>query len=119
MTTRTRTPKRSSDKAKRIDALENMLIPSVPAANTMETDDNWQEAGTHNSPSTVAGMDNLVYLYLSEMGQTPKLNAVEEKVLGSQIEQGKYLAQVEQELKDRNDEIPSAQFNAGTGQAIC
>ncbi len=108
MTTRTRTPKRSSDKAKRVDAFENMLIPSVPAANIVETDDNWQEAGTNNSPSTVAGMDNLVYLYLSEMGQTPKLNAVEEKVLGSQIEQGKYLAQVEQELKERSDETLSA-----------
>ena len=43
-------------------------------------------------------MDNLVYLYLSEMGQTPKLNAAEEKDLGSRIEQGKYLAKLDQDV---------------------
>ena len=36
-------------------------------------------------------------LYLAECGRTPLLNAKEEKTLGSQIEDGKYLSQIEQE----------------------
>ena len=58
--------------------------------------------------NSVSDMDNLVYIYLSEMGQTPKLNAADEKVLGSLIEQGKYLSQIEQELNAKYDKFPKA-----------
>lgn len=46
-------------------------------------------------------------LYLAECSQTPLLNAKEEKTLGSWIEDGKYLSQLEQELVDRNGLPPS------------
>jgi RNA polymerase sigma factor (sigma-70 family) len=55
----------------------------------------WNDGDTNNAPSTVADMENLVYLYLSEMGQYPKLSAREEKLLGSSIEIGKYLEEIE------------------------
>jgi RNA polymerase primary sigma factor len=71
-------------------------------------EEKWAEADNRSAPSSVADMDNLVYLYLSEMGKTPKLNAVEEKVLGSRIEQGKYLARIEQELNERLESQPLA-----------
>jgi len=66
------------------------------------------ESETRNAPSGVADMDNLVYLYLSEMGKTPKLNAAEEKDLGSLIEQGKYLTTIEQEMKNRLGRAPAS-----------
>ena len=36
-------------------------------------------------------------LYLAEVGQTPLLNAEEERVLGSQIEEGKHLVRLEED----------------------
>jgi RNA polymerase primary sigma factor len=42
------------------------------------------------------------------MGQTPKLNAQEEKTLGSRIEQGKYLSQLESDLRSQNGSVPAA-----------
>jgi RNA polymerase primary sigma factor len=42
------------------------------------------------------GEDSL-NLYLDEVGQTPLLNAEEERVLGSQIEEGKHLSRLEKE----------------------
>ena len=48
-----------------------------------------------------------VDLYLAECGQTPLLNAEEEKILGSAIEDGKYLSQLEQELDDKHGLPPS------------
>ncbi len=72
-------------------------VNAIQSENRVE--DNWPEVESNISLNGVADMDNLVYLYLSEMGQTPKLNAAEEKDLGSRIEQGKYLANLEQELQ--------------------
>jgi len=48
-----------------------------------------------------------VDLYLAECGQTPLLNADEEKTLGSAIEDDKYLSQLEQELDDKHGLPPS------------
>ncbi|MBM3172569.1 MAG: sigma-70 family RNA polymerase sigma factor, partial [Chloroflexi bacterium] len=47
-------------------------------------------------------------LYFAECGQTPLLTAEEEKVLGKQIEDGKYLAQIEKEWAAEHDILPSA-----------
>jgi RNA polymerase sigma factor (sigma-70 family) len=49
-----------------------------------------------------------VSLYLSECKQTPLLTAGEEKLLGSQVESGKYLAKLEQEWIDRHGSQPAA-----------
>jgi len=48
-----------------------------------------------------------INLYLAECGQTPLLNAKEEKTLGSAIEDGKYLSQLEQELAAKHGFPPS------------
>jgi len=47
-------------------------------------------------------------LYLAEIGQTPLLNAEEIKVLGSQIEGGKYLARLEEDWIAEYGAQPSA-----------
>jgi hypothetical protein len=67
---------------------------------------NKQENEPHNGPTCVADMDNLVYLYLSEMGKTTKINATEEKQLGSRIEQGRFLSRLEEELKVKLESNP-------------
>jgi RNA polymerase primary sigma factor len=46
-------------------------------------------------------------LYFAECGQTPLLTADEEKVLGRQIEDGKYLSQIEKEWAAERDILPS------------
>jgi RNA polymerase primary sigma factor len=98
MTTKTRISELSNSKIVKTSLPEGPAkTPSKPFA-----DEKWIDNDNHNSPSSVADMDNLVYLYLSEMGKTPKLNAVEEKVLGSRIEQGRYLEEIEQDLINRS-----------------
>jgi len=47
-------------------------------------------------------------LYLAEVGQTPLLNAEEERVLGSQIEEGKHLARLEEDWVAEHGAQPSA-----------
>jgi len=47
-------------------------------------------------------------LYFAECGQTPLLTADEEKVLGSQMEDGKYLSQLEKEWAAEHDILPSS-----------
>jgi DNA-directed RNA polymerase sigma subunit (sigma70/sigma32) len=47
-------------------------------------------------------------LYLDEVGQTPLLNAEEEKMLGSQIEEGKHLVRLEEEWIAEHGAQPSA-----------
>lgn len=47
-------------------------------------------------------------LYLAEVGQTPLLNAEETEVLGSQIEEGKYLARLEKDWVAEHGAQPSA-----------
>ncbi len=106
MVTRTRTASRTNCKIKKVAIQGSLALVSQSNTAEMETEGNWQEAECRNSPSSVADMDNLVYLYLSEMGQTPKINWNKEKELGSQIEQGKYLAKLEQELSARLDSLP-------------
>jgi RNA polymerase sigma factor (sigma-70 family) len=106
MIMKTKTAGATGLKTRKGEVNEKQLFPNN--SNPVESDltENWQESESHSSPSGVADMDNLVYLYLSEMGQTPKLTASEEKDLGSKIEQGKYLARVEQELSERLDSLP-------------
>jgi len=47
-------------------------------------------------------------LYLAEVGQTPLLNAEEERVLGSQIEEGKHLVRLEEDWLAEHGGQPSA-----------
>ena len=47
-------------------------------------------------------------LYLAELGQTPLLDAEEERVLGSQIEEGKHLTRLEEDWVDEHGAQPSA-----------
>jgi RNA polymerase primary sigma factor len=98
MVTKTRISK-SPAKTPSILDKESLMIPSF--AGTSELDENWHESENHNGPTSVADMDNLVYLYLSEMGQTPKINAAREKELGSLIEKGRFLEVLESQLKSR------------------
>lgn len=51
--------------------------------------------------------ENLVFLYLAETRRTPILTAAEEKYLAGQIELGKYLDQIETELKTQVGREPS------------
>ncbi len=102
MTTKARTIN-TSEKPHRNKIEENLDINVIK--NETRVEDNWPEGESNISLNSVADMDNLVYLYLSEMGQTPKLNAAEEKILGSRIEQGKYLLKLEQELKADPSEV--------------
>ena len=53
------------------------------------------------------GEDSL-NLYLDEVGQTPLLNAEEERVLGSQIEEGKHLSRLEKDWLAEHGAQPSA-----------
>jgi len=84
------------------------LFSAYQTQSLPEPNDDWQETESNNLQNGVADTDNLVYLYLSEMGQTSKLSGKEEKVLGSQIEQGKYLTQIQTEIATREDERPMA-----------
>jgi RNA polymerase primary sigma factor len=52
--------------------------------------------------------EDLLNLYLDEVGQTPLLNAEEEKVLGSQIEEGKHLVRLEEDWVAEHGAQPSA-----------
>jgi RNA polymerase primary sigma factor len=53
------------------------------------------------------GEDSL-NLYFAEVGQTPLLNAEEERVLGSQIEEGKHLSRLEKDWLAEHGGQPSA-----------
>lgn len=102
MTTQPRALNAKSKQPHRTKTGVNACLNAIPTENRVE--DSWTEVESNISLNGVADMDNLVYLYLSEMGQTPKLNAAEEKVLGSRIEQGKYLFDLEQELKIKSSQ---------------
>jgi RNA polymerase primary sigma factor len=107
MTTRTRTPGQTLNRSAK-PALARSLIPSYPISPDSFQEENWQDNISRSSPNGVADLDNLVYLYLSEMGQTPKLTAADEKVLGSQIEQGKHLSRIETDIAAGNERTPKA-----------
>ena len=105
MTLRTRNSNEATISETRSVTREKLLNPS-PAAG------DWGE-NPHNTDSqayaySISETDNLVYVYLSEMGHTPKLTAADEKVLGGLIEQGKYLSQIEQELNSQYGKFPKA-----------
>jgi RNA polymerase primary sigma factor len=104
MVTKIRTAKSSIEKTHKTVIQDVLSIP--PFAASIESDDNWHESETRNGPTSVADMDNLVYLYLSEMGQTPKINGAKEKELGSRIEQGRFLTRLEGQLKVRLESTP-------------
>jgi len=103
MTTKTRI-KTHAVQNKPDTSRDKLLLPFVKNQVDTELEETWQGGESHNAPTGVADMDNLVYLYLSEMGQTPKLNASEEKKLGSQIEQGNYLNQLENSLAAKEED---------------
>ena len=52
--------------------------------------------------------EDLLNLYLDELGQTPLLNAEETKTLASQIDDGKYLVRLEKDLIAEHGAQPSA-----------
>jgi RNA polymerase primary sigma factor len=107
MTTRTR-PSHLGGKPGKNPAADHLLYPVYPVPVENDLVENSHSSDSHSAPSGVADMDNLVYLYLSEMGQTPKLNALQEKELGSLIEQGKYLEQLERDLDAENETPPAS-----------
>jgi RNA polymerase primary sigma factor len=108
MTTRTNLARRTGPVHKIPPGKGNISVRSY--GNPPDTDfvERWHENESHGGPSSVADMDNLVYLYLSEMGKTPKLNAADEKKLGCQIEQGKFLSQIEQAINADSQHPASA-----------
>jgi RNA polymerase primary sigma factor len=106
MTTKTRLTNRISNKPNK-SVVEQPLFSPYNTSDTFQ-EEGWQENISHSSPNGVADMDNLVYLYLSEMGQTPKLTAADEKILGSQIEQGKHLSHLETDLGFSIEQSPKA-----------
>ena len=108
MVTLTRAAKMKGIKNKKNNTLDLMSFPSFSTPAENFTEEVWQEGETRNAPTSVADLDNLVYLYLSEMGQTSKINAAKEKELGSQIEQGKFLEKLEKDLRFRLDSAPLA-----------
>jgi RNA polymerase sigma factor (sigma-70 family) len=96
MTTKTRLTNRKSNQFDKATVNPPLASSGLNSLDVFP-EENWQENISSSSLNGVADMDNLVYLYLSEMGQTPKLTAADEKILGSQIEQGKYLSKLEGE----------------------
>jgi RNA polymerase primary sigma factor len=100
MTTKSRPDSKPALKTKKTAVRDQTLFPA--SLNTTETynEEQWQESHTTHAPTSIGDTDNLVYLYLSEMGQTAKLNAADEKRLGSQIEQEKYLSGIVASLSE-------------------
>jgi len=101
----TRTIRRSQNRT--IKKTNRIFLPAFADVHKENFENTWSESEFRTTSNSVE-TENLVYLYLTEMGQTPKLNAAEEKNLGSLIEKGRYLGQVEQELVSKNDSNPMA-----------
>ena len=57
----------------------------------------WNDEKPDLSDIQFQDIDSPVHLYLSELGQTPRLNAQGERQLGKLIEQGKYLEKMEED----------------------
>ncbi len=81
MVTKTRAVKPIDEKTQKTVTHDVLTIP--PFAAVADLDEQWHEHDNKNGPTSVGDMDNLVYLYLSEMGQTPKINAAKEKELAA------------------------------------
>jgi RNA polymerase sigma factor (sigma-70 family) len=73
----------------------------------INSEDEFTEVKDVPSGRETEPLGDSIDLYLAECGQTPLLNAEEEKTLGSAIEDGKYLSQLEQELDDKHGFPPS------------
>ncbi len=89
---------RTSGKTTKKSTRDQIAFPAYSSPAEPFSEERWQENESGHSPTSIGDTDNLVYLYLSEMGQTAKLNAAEEKRLGSQIEQEKYLSGLVSEI---------------------
>ena len=107
MTTKTRMSTRTGSKNGKINPKEILLTPEYAIPGEIELGETWSESEPQHSPSSIGDTENLVYQYLSEMGQTPKLNASEEKQLGSRIEREKYLTTLETELTNKLQHVPA------------
>jgi RNA polymerase primary sigma factor len=75
---------------------------------TLEPETQWTEEEPRTPPEEIDTSENLVHLYLSETRRTPMLTGLEERKLGSYIEQDKYLTQLEQDFFTRHDRKPLA-----------
>jgi RNA polymerase primary sigma factor len=75
---------------------------------TFEPETQWTEEEPYGRTEEIDTSENLVYLYLSETRRTPILTSQEEKKLGSQIEQDKYLTQLKQDFLTHHDRKPLA-----------
>ncbi|MFO7773698.1 MAG: sigma-70 family RNA polymerase sigma factor [Dehalococcoidia bacterium] len=74
------------------DGAADELIPEAPAASL---------------PTEVEPGEDALHLYMLRSRGTPLLSAREEALLGSKIEEGKFLSQVEQRWVNRQGEAPS------------
>ena len=72
MTTRTRTVDKAGKKKNAL-APELMLFPPYTAPAEAESGEEWRGNGNHSSPTGVADMDNLVYLYCLKWARLPRL----------------------------------------------
>ncbi len=87
---------------------ESMDLGYRKEAEGIEPETHWMEDDAHNVNEEIDTAENLVHLYLSETRRTPMLTGVEEKRLGSYIEQDKYLSQVEHELNSKQNRPPTS-----------
>ena len=94
---------------KSAENIEEILSDEELYMDEEEIDDEDESTEVQDVPSgtEVEPLGDSIDLYLAECGQTSLLNAEEEKTLGSSIEDGKYLSQLEQELGDKNGFPPS------------
>jgi RNA polymerase primary sigma factor len=97
MVTQIKTGNKIDHRSRNRSGQEPTAFAGYPNPAGLDSFDNYAVSESHVEPSGIADMDNLVYIYLSEMGQTPKLNADDEKALGSKIERAEYLSKLEGE----------------------
>ena len=94
------------------EANQTLLIDEDLEMANEDTDDEEEEEeffaveDTHSKQESVTG--NSINLYFAEFWEIPLLNAEEEKLLSRQIEDGRYLAQIEQDWIDKYVVRPSA-----------
>jgi RNA polymerase primary sigma factor len=79
---------------------------SCKSNDNIEIGPRWTEEQLH-APDGLDSSENLVHLYLSETRRTSMLTAQEEKRLGGQIEQEKYLSQIEKDWTSENHREPT------------
>jgi len=94
---------------KKVENIEEILSDKELYINDEEIDSEGELPEVKDVPSggEVEPLGDSIDLYLAECGQTPLLNAEEEKALGGSIEDVKYLSQLEQDLGDKHGLPPS------------